>query len=224
MSACLDSKPMVREGKTGDWIGTFIGHKGAVWSARLNQSATIACTASGDFTVKLWNALTGEDMKTLEHKHIVKTACFSSDSRFLLTGGKEKKVRIFDVGNPDAAAAILPMEKDVQQILSPSDSNLMLACDEGKGIHVVDLRTRSFYCLCVRTEWFSAAMFSFVVCGTCGTSLLTGTQRFQRTIPTNAPVTYLHLSADEQVRIRCCLCCPPTLSSLDLDSGVLSGV
>jgi len=31
-------------------IGTFLGHKGAVWQSRISSDASVAITGSGDFT------------------------------------------------------------------------------------------------------------------------------------------------------------------------------
>lgn len=99
ISACHDRNPMLRDGISGDWIGTFQGHKGAVWSAKLDPMAYLAATASGDFSVKVWDAITGELFQTFTQGHVVKTVDWSKDSRFLATGGHEGILRIYDLLN-----------------------------------------------------------------------------------------------------------------------------
>lgn len=46
-------------------------------------------------------------LQSLPHHHIVRSVAFSPSSNHLLTGGQEKKVRIFDLQKPDAEPIFL---------------------------------------------------------------------------------------------------------------------
>ena len=143
LSAALDSKPMLRSGLTGDWIGTFEGHKGAVWSAKMNRDATKAATGSGDFTAKIWDAIDGSELLSLRHKHIVKSVEFSKDSSQLLTGARDKQLRLFDLNDTtsDAKPLICLHPKGVTNGTWTNDANLVISgCDDGI-LRTWDLRT-----------------------------------------------------------------------------------
>ncbi|CAK1596280.1 unnamed protein product [Parnassius mnemosyne] len=104
ISACKDGKPMLRQGETGDWIGTFEGHKGAVWGVALTQNANLAASGAADFSAKLWDARYGDVVQTFDHEHIVKSVNFNADDTLLLTASNEKLIRVFDLNKPDAGA------------------------------------------------------------------------------------------------------------------------
>jgi serine-threonine kinase receptor-associated protein len=108
VSACHDKMPMLRDAATGDWIGTFVGHKGAVWSCKLDPLGLLAGTASGDFSVRVWDAITGATLFTFQHKHIVKTVDFSMDSKRLATGGHEGILRVYDLQQPNKDPMMIP--------------------------------------------------------------------------------------------------------------------
>ncbi|XP_070610400.1 serine-threonine kinase receptor-associated protein [Erythrolamprus reginae] len=141
ISACKDGKPMFRQGDTGDWIGTFLGHKGAVWGATLNSDATKAATAAADFTAKLWDGISGDELLTLAHKHIVKSVDFTQDSNYLLTGGQDKLLRIYDLNKPEAEPEMVSGHTSgIKKALWSSDDTQILSADD-KTVRLWDRNT-----------------------------------------------------------------------------------
>ena len=61
--------------------------QGAVWSCVLNEEAVVAATASADFSTRLWNALTGDEVHQFQHSHIARTVAFARRSPRLLSAG-----------------------------------------------------------------------------------------------------------------------------------------
>lgn len=171
ISACKDNNPMLRDGVTGDWIGTFIGHKGACWQARLSSDATLAATASADFSAKVWDTHTGECLHTLQHAHIVRAVAFPSQPRpqILATGGFEKKLMIYDLSqsgispNSNSSSPTSPTfganghvshppgyeigpgvhKSTIRSIIWGGDLNVLITACEDKNIRWFDVRTRS---------------------------------------------------------------------------------
>jgi len=142
VSSCLDCKPMLREGSSGDWIGTFVGHKGAVYCTRLNLACTQAVSASADYTAKIWDAMSGDELMTLEHKHIVKTAAFAKDGVRLYTAGNEKKLRIFDLNKPENPLICEGHTQPISHIITSPDQNLLISIGQEKCIRVWDVRSQ----------------------------------------------------------------------------------
>jgi len=143
ISACLDKMPMLRRGETGDWIGTFQGHKGAVWSAKLDKQATKAATGAADFSAKLWDAITGQEKMQFTHRHIVKTVEFSPDGRRLLTGSSDKTVKLHDLeAGTDDAAVEFKHPDGVRKALWGNDENTFITGGQDGAVRVWDVRSQ----------------------------------------------------------------------------------
>ncbi|XVF88440.1 hypothetical protein PTKIN_Ptkin19aG0051300 [Pterospermum kingtungense] len=143
ISASKDSSPMLRNGETGDWIGTFEGHKGAVWSVWLDTNALRAASASADFTAKVWDALTGDVLHSFEHKHIVRACAFSEDTHLLLTGGVEKVLRVYDLNRPDAPPREVDKSPGSVRTVAwmHSDQTILSSCTDMGGVRLWDVRS-----------------------------------------------------------------------------------
>jgi len=143
ISSCLDGKPMLRDGVTGDWIGSFIGHKGAVWCSRLNSTAHQSVTASADYTAKLWSSVNGDVLHTFPQKKLAKAVDFSTDDAKIIVGGAEKVLNIYDLQRPDVIASSLVGHTDSIKVVlwNPNSVNEIMSSGADSMLRLWDIRS-----------------------------------------------------------------------------------
>ena len=82
---------------SGDWLGSFLGHKGCCWSIKLSSNTQRAISGSADFSARIWDATDGNCLLTLPHEHIVRCVDLNGDGSRAITGGHEKKLRLWNI-------------------------------------------------------------------------------------------------------------------------------
>ncbi|KAF2015537.1 actin-binding protein-like protein [Aaosphaeria arxii CBS 175.79] len=74
------------------------GHMRKVGHVLFNPAAeNILASASGDYTIKLWDVDAGAARLTLKHNDIVQSLSWSADGSLLTTTSRDKKLRVWDV-------------------------------------------------------------------------------------------------------------------------------
>lgn len=88
-SAAADDTPPV----------SCVGHGKTVWSLAFSPDGGLLASASADGGVRIWDARTGNAIRTLEgHDGAVYCVAFSSDGDELVTTGRDRTARVWDVG------------------------------------------------------------------------------------------------------------------------------
>ena len=142
VSACHDKQPMLRQGLTGNWLGTWTGHKGAVWSCQMDPTGNLTATASGDYSCRLWDAVTGTCLLDLPHKGVMKTVAFAPSSTKLATGGigKAPSIRIYDLeqlllepkNGTKAPFVEIPQTAPISKVVWLDETIVVCGCYNGK--------------------------------------------------------------------------------------------
>ena len=74
------------------------GHAGSIWDLAICPDGTKLASASGDFTVKLWEIETGKLIETLTgHLGEVRTVAFSPNGQILASAGDDWEIKLWQI-------------------------------------------------------------------------------------------------------------------------------
>ena len=74
------------------------GHAGSIWSIAISPDGSKIASASGDYTIKIWDIKTGQMLETLTgHLGEVRTVAFSPDGQMLASAGDDWEVKLWQL-------------------------------------------------------------------------------------------------------------------------------
>lgn len=85
VAGCTDSTIKVWNLKTGQFIGSFVGHLSGISSIAISPDGEILVSGSSDRTIKVWNLRTNQLIYNFTEDALIFSVAISSDSRTLVS-------------------------------------------------------------------------------------------------------------------------------------------
>ncbi len=121
---------------------TFYGHTSSVNSVCFSPNGERIATGSRDGTVKLWDAATGEQLRTLKgHKAWVTSVCVSPDGGWIASGSGDRTVRLWDAVTGEEIRALTGHKGVVTSVCFSPDGGRIVSGSKDKTVKLWDAAT-----------------------------------------------------------------------------------
>ena len=117
------------------------GHEGDVQSAAFSPDGTRIVTASRDGTARIWDAITGAEIRVLRgHEYAARSAAFSPESTRIVTASWDNTARIWDAVSGSEIRVLRGHEDCVESAAFSPDGTRIVTASWDKTARIWDVR------------------------------------------------------------------------------------
>ena len=136
--------PSRRLGALEDYIQgslfTLRGHTNQVTCVALTADGQVLASASGDKTIKLWDARTGQELRTLRDTNWVTSVAFAADGQVLASASWDT-VKLWDARTGKVVRTLRGHTADVTSVAFAADGKVLASASRDKTVKLWDART-----------------------------------------------------------------------------------
>eukprot|EP01061_Rhynchopus_euleeides_P026592 TRINITY_DN43379_c0_g1_i1.p1 TRINITY_DN43379_c0_g1~~TRINITY_DN43379_c0_g1_i1.p1 ORF type:complete len:381 (+),score=111.74 TRINITY_DN43379_c0_g1_i1:171-1145(+) len=174
-STSKDLFPTVWSAETGERLGTYDGHTGAVWACDVNTASTMLATAGADQTSRIWDVETGEQLAEIRHETPSRGVAWGHGDRLLAcitnkSMGQTPAINIYNIperGDIKANKCEYRPTTRFQQhegikmcLWGPSNDSLYF-CNEDGSVVILDVETQKEKCFTLPHDGYEARRISW---------------------------------------------------------------
>src|SRR5919202_3119563 len=122
-------------------IHSLIGHSWWVYSVAFSPDGQTLATGAMDKTVKLWDAQTGQEKRTLEHPSLIQSVTFSPDGHTLASSCGNGDIKLWDVDTWREKYTLKGHSTYTNSIAISPDGQTLASCSSDKTIKLWNVST-----------------------------------------------------------------------------------